>query len=211
MIKPLPTLDDKVNPGHALVMVIDMQNDFCHERGSVARRGHDPSLGREMAPRLLAFVEEARRYHLPIIHTQNTYGPWTDSPAWMERHARYQGMGIEHCIEGTWGWEFYKIIPQPGELILKKSRWSAFVGTSLETNLRTLGTRTLILTGVNTSICVENTARHGLMLDYYIVFLDDCTAATSQDAHQQALERVRSFATVTTSREVVGAWKRLAR
>ena len=35
-----PTLEEKVHPSHAVVLVIDMQNDFCSECMSSAKVGH---------------------------------------------------------------------------------------------------------------------------------------------------------------------------
>ena len=39
----LTTLEQKVNPEHAAVLVIDIQNDFCHEDGYLRKLGLDIS------------------------------------------------------------------------------------------------------------------------------------------------------------------------
>jgi hypothetical protein len=47
----------------------------------------------------------------------------------------------------------------------------------------------------------------GFMRDYAIVYLSDCTAASSAERHTLALQRVRSWATVTSAADVVQAWR----
>jgi nicotinamidase-related amidase len=49
--------------------------------------------------------------------------------------------------------------PRPGDLIVTKPRWSAFVGTTLHDDLSRRGVSQVFLTGVATSIGVESTAR----------------------------------------------------
>ena len=132
--------------------------------------------------------------------------PETDSAAWSWRNA---GVGSGVCRKDTWGSEFTGVAPLPGEPIVIKHRYSAFINTRLDSVLRTLKIENLIMTGVSTNICVESTARHGYMLDYNIVFLSDCTAAYSQERTRDiSLYNMRThFAIVATSDDVVGAWK----
>jgi ureidoacrylate peracid hydrolase len=66
------------------------------------------------------------------------------------------------------------------------------------------------MTGTATNVCVESTARDGFMLDYYIVFMDDCSATGNQEAHQATLKTMgRSFGVVATADEVISAWAAL--
>ncbi len=94
--------------------------------------------------------------------------------------------------------------------MVKKHRYSAFVDTDLDLVLRSLGVKTLIMTGVATNVCVESTARDGCFHDYYVVFLSDCTATNDGPAAQEAtLENMRRhFGVVASADEVVAAWQR---
>ena len=94
----------------------------------------------------------------------------------------------------------------------------AFQGTDLHIILRSWGIRTLIMAGVTTNVCVESTAREGYFLDYYIVFLSDCTATTNEDRKDLTSEEIHrwtltnielTFGVVASSRDIVMAWQKL--
>jgi len=79
-------LEQLVDPRHAALIVVDMQNDFCDSGGALARSGADPGLIQAMAPRLLRMLDHARGMGLPIVHVRTEHSPWTDSAAWIGRH-----------------------------------------------------------------------------------------------------------------------------
>ncbi len=64
----------------------------------------------------------------------------------------------------------------PVHALLHRHRFSAFVGTSLDIVLRTLGVRSLLVTGVATEVCVESTLRDGLSAEYAVSLVEDCAA-----------------------------------
>ena len=69
----MTTLEEKVNPEHAAVLVIDIQNDFCHEDGYLRKLGLDISATQTMVPRLVGFIDEARKANVKIIFVQGIY------------------------------------------------------------------------------------------------------------------------------------------
>ena len=60
----------------------------------------------------------------------------------------------------------------------------------LDRILHTRGIKSLIMAGTATNVCVESTARDGFMLDYYIVFLDDCSATGDLETHRATLKTI---------------------
>ncbi len=167
----------------------------------MAKRGHSVAMIDAMLPGLQRFLDGARGLGAKIIFVQCIHEPSTDSAVWLFRHG---GKAQPHCRRGTWGVEFYGVSPVEGEPVVVKHRYSAFVGTRLESVLHTLGIKTLVMTGVGTNVCVESTARDGFMRDYNIVFLSDCTATSSQEAHDATLANIRQFfGIVATSDEVL--------
>ena len=73
--------------------------------------------------------------------------------------------------------------------------------------LRSRGIQTVILTGVATNACVESTARDVYMHDYYLVFVSDGTATTSQAAHDATLANIdQFFGEVADSDAIMRAW-----
>src|SRR3954466_10705534 len=152
----LETLAEKLDPMRAAVIVIDMQNDFCHPEGRAGRRGMDVSSSQAVAVRIKNLVQEARQAHVPVIFARFSLTMQTIQKNAPQHMPAEDGSLL--CEEGTWGAEFYEILPQPGEAIVTKHRYSAFIHTDLELILRNKGIESLILTGTRTNICVESTA-----------------------------------------------------
>ena len=202
----LRTLSDQVDPRVAALLIIDMQNDFCHPQGVSGKRGRQLTMAIEMAPRLEAFINACRAVGIPAIFVQTIHYPWTDSPSWVRRLQKDPGDSV--CRPGTWGAQFYGgIQPRDGEIVITKHRYSAFFGTQLDLMLRSKGIRSLLVSGVGTNVCVESTLRDGYMHDYYIVMLEDCVGATDDGLHQATLKNVKlHFGAVTTSTEVTKLW-----
>ncbi len=207
----LRTLDEKVAPENAAVVVVDMQNDFCHPNGASARNGCSTAMTEAMTPNLQRLVAEARRAGVPVVFVRMAQTEHTMSEVQREHRLR-RGTEVPVCVEGTWGVEFYGVEPGPGEAVVTKHRYSAFIGTDLDLVLRSKGVKSLIVTGVASNVCVESTARDGYMLDYYIVFMGDCSACSAgTEAHEGTLANIdRTFGVVASADEVVGCWQTAA-
>jgi ureidoacrylate peracid hydrolase len=201
MMDRLATL---VDPARAAVLLVDLQNDYCHPEGAVGSRGADLTAVEDIVAPLTRLLSGARAVGVPVIWIRNWHTPWTDSEAWL---ARGPGAGGAARAD-SWGAEFWRLAPLPDEVIVNKQRYSAFSGTRLDSILRTLRRETLIMAGVATNVCVESTARDGCFLDYHIVFLSDCTASTDGPAlHEATLENMRRhFGLVAAADDVVAAW-----
>src|SRR5262249_59917777 len=103
------------------------------------------------------------------------------------------------------------IRPRPDEIVVTKHRYGAFEGTDLDLILRSLGIRSVIMTGVATNVCVETTARQAFMKDYYVVFAGDCCAGYSQVLHDSTLVNIdRFFGQVVTASQITACWPLLA-
>lgn len=199
---------DLVVPGKSALIVVDVQNDFCHPEGACARRGNDVSAVEGMVVQLQRLIQGAREHQVPIIFIQTFHEQATDSAAWVKRSGGTSG---NVCRVGTWGAEFYEVKPQPGDIIVNKHRYSAFIHTRLDSVLRTLKTENLIMTGISTNVCVESTARHGYMLDYNIVMVDDACAAFSRKAHEMTLENIAAFfGSVAKVDDILEVWAQYA-
>lgn len=198
------TLNELVDPAKSAVIVVDMQNDFCHPEGSCAKAGSDVSAAVAMAPTLQRLLDGARAVGTKVVFIQCIHTNETDSEAWI---GRGNGRSLKTCREGTWGIEFYGVAPVGDEPVVIKHRYSAFINTRLDSVLRTLKVKNIILTGVGTNVCVESTARDGFMLDYNVVFTSDGTAASGMDLHESTLENMRRhFGTVASCDEILAAW-----
>ncbi|MBW4082368.1 cysteine hydrolase family protein [Paenibacillus sp. S150] len=195
---------DLIMPDRTALIIVDVQNDYCHPEGALAAGGSDVSGVSEMMPRLHGLIAAARAQEVPVIYIQTFHEKATDSPAWASRSGR-GSMGV--CRRGSWGAEFYEVAPLPEEIVVNKHRYSAFIHTRLDSVLRSLQIETLIMTGVSTNVCVESTARDGFMLDYHIVLVGDACASYSQAAHEMTLENMKGyFGVVASAVEVEANW-----
>lgn len=215
----LDTLAKKVDPNYAALIVVDVQNDFCAPKGMMDREGNDLEMAQSMVPSLNELIDAARNAGVCVVFIQSIYGLAGNellSESWLEQaRRRRKGSYTEYavCADGSWNFEFYGgIRPREGEPIIHKHRFSAFEGTELDLILRSKGIRSLIMTGVATNVCVETTARHGFVMDYYVVFVSDCTASYGQEEHDMTLRNIdKYFGQVVTHDEVIACWNRLAR
>ncbi len=215
----LRTLEQKVDPAHAAVVTVDVQNDFFHDDGFLGKLGAPMGLVQAMAPRLRRFLAAARQRGVKVIHVISYHDEEYASPVVTEQKLRH-GLPMElngrrlkdapYCLKDTWGADFYGIEAAPGEEIVVKHRYGGFTGTNLDLILRSHGIKTVILTGAATNVCVESTARETYMHDYYLVFLSDCTATMSQEAHDYTLKMMdQYFGQVASADEVAAAWERV--
>ncbi|MDP2931830.1 MAG: isochorismatase family cysteine hydrolase [Chloroflexota bacterium] len=214
MARMLNTVEKKVNPAHTALVVVDMQNDFLAKGGAFDKEGVDLSMMQAITPKLVKFIDSARAAGVTVVYIQSIYyaeNNWFLSDVWLEHHIR-TGKGKHYkypiCEKGAWGADFYGgIKPLPGEIIVNKHRYSAFIETDLDLVLRSRGIRTLVMTGVASDICVAMTAKVGFFKDYYIVFLKDLSATLSLEAHNNVLKDIDMFyGQVLDSSEVLKYW-----
>lgn len=209
----LRTLQEKVRPEHAAVLIVDVQNDFCAEGGAMHAEGRDLSSVQAMVSRLARLLEAARGARVPCVWIRNVYNTdpnWYLSEVWLEQAMRRRkGLYVERpvCQRDAWNGDFYQVTPRPDEVIVTKHRYGAFEGSDLDLILRSRRIRTVIMTGVATNVCVETTARQAFLRDYYVVFTSDCTATYSQADHEGTLRNMDNFfGQVASAEEIVACW-----
>jgi ureidoacrylate peracid hydrolase len=206
---PAALPSERVDPATTRFLVIDVQNDFCAKGGWFDEYANDLTLIHEAVDRLVGFIDVARAAGVAPIFVRAIYDRIYLSPPMLERHAR-TGLGIDHCREGTWGAEFFRVRPLEDELVFTKHRYSAFKDTELNAYLRAQRVENLILAGITSNVCVESTARDAYMLDYHVVFLSDASATYQAEAHEATLANIRrAFGIVASTDEVADAWRSL--
>lgn len=218
----LATLEEKLDPANAALLTIDVQNDFCNPGATPARSaGRDVSMHLKMIEGILQLVDEGRNAGVPIIHVRYEDTPWSVSEAAREQRARQKGRrdaGLLNsdyalCVPGTFGAEFFRLKPQPEDIIVTKHRYSAFIGTNLDLTLRSLGRKSLIFCGGGTNICLESSVRHAFMLDYYCVVVSDCSPTPwGEEAYRASLANIDlAFGEVITLKQALSLWEKKRR
>ena len=182
-----------------VLLVIDMQNDFCSPDGNMAKIGRNIRFIKEMAPYLSRLLEVWRSAGMRVIFTKMVHSVWTDSPAWVSK------LHSKSVRQGTWGCQFYQgFEPHKEDWVVEKHRYSAFINTDLDTVLRSNGVDSIVITGVNSDQCVDGTAKHAFQLDYYAFIVKDCIATDSQALTDTVLKMAeKSYAWIVSSQEII--------
>lgn len=203
----LTTLEEKVAPSHAAVVVIDCQHEFIDDGGFWDQLGQDVSEAKVVANRIADFLEEARRHGVRIVHVRAVYDRHHMSDPMVERLHRH-GSRL-YCQSDDPASGFYdRLEPRPGEPEVIKHRFDAFYDTELDLILRAWGIKSVIVTGLVTHGCVDSTARHAYFNGYYVVFPPDLTGGASPEVKRATVETMNVMFGVTPSvEEIVAAWQ----
>lgn len=202
------TLDVQLDPADVGMLVIDLQNGFCHPDGSRARAfGPDAVVQpASIVGRTVELVRLARALEIPVWFTRQVHFPDDTSRARrrIPSHLDRRGLKLELCHQGTWDAELMDEIAaevrHPGEVIVKH-RASAFFETPLWGELRIKGVQVLIITGTTTSFCVDSTIRDAYARDFDVVVPAECVADTDEAAHRAVLASTARFHGVVTGRD----------
>jgi ureidoacrylate peracid hydrolase len=192
----------ELDPRVTALVVVDVQNDFCHADGYFARFGFDVTPCADVVPRIAGAVTTARRRGLQVVWTMSTN---SDPPHHRLRPARFRrqqadGRPPDQFVPGSWGWSLVDALaPGDGELVVRKPRYDAFLRTTLEDDLHARDITTVVMAGVITNCCVDTTARSAFMRGFDAPVLGDCVAtfAEEHDLHDASLRNLdRLFAVV---------------
>ena len=207
----MPKLPAKPEPveidfARSAVVVVDMQNAFASPGGMLDLAGVDISGAAGVVRTIRTVVEASRRAGIPVVYLQMAYKPdlsnsgGPNSPnsckelAMRLMHARPELKG-KILTEGTWdGAIIDDLSPQPQDIVIIKTRYSGFAGTTLDSQLRVRGIQFLFFAGIATNVCVESTLRDAYFHDYWPVLLSDgAMPAGDRSIHDATLYNVESF------------------
>jgi nicotinamidase-related amidase len=185
------------------VIVIDMHRGSIDPPGTVYVPG-----GAAIIPALSRLLDRARGRGVPvvyIVHQIRPDGSDARSPFWQEAENvgdLYPNVR-EQIVGSRWTQIASGLEPVEGDHVLPKKRYGAFSGNDLAFLLSNLGVETLIVTGVETEICVLATAYHGFNEDYRVVVARDGTAGLDDELADASLRIVaRELGWVATCDEI---------
>lgn len=209
----------RLDPAATAVIVVDMQNAYATKGGYVDLAGFDIAGAAGAIDKTRTVLDAARKAGCTVIYFQNGWdrdyveagGPgspnWHKSNALKTMRARPELAGTL-LAKGTWDYAIVDgLAPQPGDILIPKTRYSGFFNTNVDSVLRARGIRNLVFTGVATNVCVESSLRDAFHLEYFGVVLEDATHHLGPDFIQKAaLYNIeRFFGWVSTVNDFCGA------
>lgn len=194
----LATQDDMVEIDllRSALIVVDMQNDFCHPEGWFGQKGVSMSATRKPIPIIAELLPAWRDAGGHVLWLN--WGVRADtlnlSPLIQFKASRpgadgQPGVGygeispLDHgpsVVQGTWGAQVVEDLPvAPDDITVFKHRLSGFWDNELDSILRQQGITTLLFAGVNTDRCVFSTLQDAAFLGYDCVLLKDACGTPS--------------------------------
>lgn len=160
------------------LLLVDVINDLEFEGGE---RLLSPAV--EMAGALARLKARAKALGIPVVYVNDNFGRWKSDFRSIVEHVKRddcRGRPVAELLQ-----------PEDDDYFVLKPKHSGFFSTTLDTLLEHLGTRTVIVTGLATHICVMFTASDAYMRDFVVIVPEDCVAAADPEKDRAALELMR--------------------
>jgi ureidoacrylate peracid hydrolase len=193
---PARPQDVQIDTRRTAMIVVDMQNDFCHAEGWIGSMGIDTAKVRELAGPINRAAAAARSREIPILwvnwgvradrlnlppSTQHPFNPLGQGPGLAGERDGPAGP-YRVLTKDSWGAAIIDdLVQDPRDIHVDKHRISGFWDTPLDAILRNLGITTLLFAGVNADHCVLGTLMDANFKGYDTIMIEDGVATTSPD------------------------------
>ena len=158
------------------LLIIDMQKDFLLSGRPLCVTGAMATV-----PQVCKLLDYARSCGWIVIHVIREHdkkGINVDKP----RRYLFEKGGVGYCVAGTEGAQIIdELRPREDEIVLKKTRNSAFFGTNLDSILRRLEIENVIISGTQYPNCIRGTAADAMSYDYDVTVVTDCCSAKTPE------------------------------
>ena len=178
------------------LVVIDMQNDFCHPEGWFGQKGVSMRATRKPIPMLQKLLPLWRAAGGRVVWLN--WGVRTDRlnlpeavllKAKLDAQGQLSGVGYAESspldrgpslVPGHWGAQVVDELPVAADdITVFKHRLSGFYDNELDSLLRQQGVKTLLFAGINTDRCVFSSLQDAGFLGYDCILLEDACATPS--------------------------------
>jgi nicotinamidase-related amidase len=161
------------------LLLIDVINDLAFEGSEALVAQAEP-----MATRLAGLKRRAAVAGVPAIYINDNFGQWRSD----FRHT------VAHCTKRTSPGRLVsqRLRPTSRDYFVLKPKHSGFFDTTLDTLLKALRIRRVLLTGIAGNICVLFTANDAYMRDLRIYAPPDCIVSNTPADNEQALQQIET-------------------
>ena len=162
----------------AALLIVDVINDLDFPEANQLLR-YAPLMARKLA----ALKKRAKAAKILVVYVNDNFGRWRSD---------LQSL-VEHCRQGK-GRKIVDLLrPDEDDYFVLKPKHSGFFSSALETLLRYLGAKKLMITGIAGNYCVLFTANDAYMRDYQIVVPADCTISNTAGENREALQLMHKY------------------
>jgi nicotinamidase-related amidase len=163
------------------LVVVDMQNGFCHPDGSLYAPGSEAAVDP-----VADLVERAHEAGVQVVYTRDVHPPGQFEDA--HYYDEFEQWG-EHVLEGSWDAEIVAELDVRAEdHVVEKHTYDAFHRTELDGWLSARGIEDLVFCGTLANVCVLHTAGSAGLRDYRPVLVEEAIGAIEDDHREYALE-----------------------
>ncbi|MEM8925537.1 MAG: cysteine hydrolase [Actinomycetota bacterium] len=179
-----------LRPSSTALLLVEYQNDFAAEGGSLHTAVSDVMEQTGMLEHSAALVRAARNAGVTIIHAPLAFDPGYEEIAGSAYGILKGVVDSQSFANDTWGVELVDgMTPDPADVVLTDKRsLDAFSTTNLQFVLESRQINTLAIAGFLTNCCIESTMRSAYERGYEVVPVVDCMAATSLEEHEMAVK-----------------------
>lgn len=201
---------DALDSRTAALLVIDMQNAFVHEAGTLGVSGVDTRRLAAIVPALERLIRRFQGARVPVVWTVQEHLGRDASRARKKLASHTARRKQVSALAGSWDAEIIDELKPLAALdptcVIRKHRFGAFHETRLDMLLRMLGVRTLFITGTTTNACVETTIREAYLRDFDVMAVTDCISGVNEDWERTAQAVWRQYFCETADSAEVMAW-----
>jgi nicotinamidase-related amidase len=165
------------------LLIVDVINDLDFPEAKQLAR-FIPALADQIA----RLKRRAKVAKVPVIYVNDNFGRWRSDLDAL----------IEHCREGKGRSLIEKLYPEQDDYFVLKPKHSGFFSSTLETLLRYLGVRHLIITGIAGNFCVLFTANDAYMRDYELAVPSDCVISNTAKENKEVLQLMQRYLNADT-------------
>jgi nicotinamidase-related amidase len=190
----------------SIYLVLDMENDLVHAEGANYKAAYAEQVeARRIVPNTRAAIDKARAAGLRIGFVRVGFSAdYRECPPNSPIFSAARTRGVFQL--GTWGTRTHADLGQQADdFDIVKHRVSPFYATSLEAILRAQAITRIYCSGVSTNAVVQAMVREGHDRDFEMVLLEDCCCAPTAEEHANAIQGLKRFCQLTSSREVAFA------
>ncbi|AGN02107.1 isochorismatase hydrolase [Salinarchaeum sp. Harcht-Bsk1] len=163
------------------LVVVDMQNGFCHPDGSLYAPGSEAAI-----EPVADLVDRAHDAGVQVVFTRDVHPPQQFEDA--HYYDEFEQWG-EHVLDGSWEAEIVEEIDvRDVDHVVEKHTYDAFHETELDGWLSARGIDDLAFCGTLANVCVLHTAGSAGLRDYRPVLIEDAIGAIEDDHREYALE-----------------------